>query len=128
LVADCVDPTFLRIAGGHGGFYHGVFLGLVVLNLVAGFAAIGTLLAVGLMIIPAVIGRLLGEDLTGMIAISVGAALAACLAGILTSYHLGLPTGPAIILCGGAIYLASLIGVTLAALTRRYWPTRHLEA
>ena len=36
---------------------HFIFLGLVVLNLVAGFQALGTLLAVGLMMLPATAAR-----------------------------------------------------------------------
>ncbi|WP_436428574.1 metal ABC transporter permease, partial [Enterococcus faecium] len=48
LVLDCVDPGFLRSVSRAGAPAHMVFLGLVVLNLVAGFHALGTLLAVGL--------------------------------------------------------------------------------
>ena len=45
LVAECFDPAFLRAVGGHGSAYHFLFLFLVVLNLVAGFQALGTLMA-----------------------------------------------------------------------------------
>jgi zinc/manganese transport system permease protein len=48
LVVECFDPGFLRAVGGRGGLVHTVFLALVVLNLVAGFQALGTLMAVGL--------------------------------------------------------------------------------
>jgi zinc/manganese transport system permease protein len=50
LVAECLDPTFLRALGVAGGLYHLIFLLLIVLNLVAGFQALGTLMAVGLLI------------------------------------------------------------------------------
>jgi zinc/manganese transport system permease protein len=49
LVVECFDPGFLRAVGGRGGLVHTVFLALVVPNLVAGFQALGTLMAVGLM-------------------------------------------------------------------------------
>src|SRR5436853_320957 len=52
LVIECVDPLFLRSVSRAGGPAHLVFLALVVVNLVNGFHALGTLLAVGLMIIP----------------------------------------------------------------------------
>ena len=52
LVVECFDPGFLRAVGGRGGLVHTVFLALVVLNLVAGFQALGTLMAVGLMMLP----------------------------------------------------------------------------
>ena len=45
LVVECFDPGFLRAVGGHGGLVHTLFLALVVFNLVAGFQALGTLMA-----------------------------------------------------------------------------------
>ena len=53
LVLECVDPGFLRSVSRAGAPVHIAFLGLVVLNLVGGFHALGTLLAVGLMMLPA---------------------------------------------------------------------------
>jgi zinc/manganese transport system permease protein len=46
LVAECFDPGFMRAVGGRGALYHLLFLFLVVINLVAGFQALGTLMAV----------------------------------------------------------------------------------
>ena len=52
LVLECVDPLFLRTVSQSGSATHLGFLALVVLNLVAGFHALGTLLSVGLMMLP----------------------------------------------------------------------------
>ena len=57
LVLECVDPVFLRSVSRAGTPTHLVFLGLVVLNLVGGFQALGTLLAVGMMMLPAAAAR-----------------------------------------------------------------------
>ena len=57
LVAECMDPLFLRSVSRLGTPVHFIFLGLVVLNLVGGFQALGTLLSVGLMMLPAVAAR-----------------------------------------------------------------------
>ena len=57
LVIECVDPVFLRTVSRAGAPAHLAFLALVVINLVNGFHALGTLLAVGLMILPAGIAR-----------------------------------------------------------------------
>ena len=57
LVVECLDPGFLRSVGGRGSWVHILFLMLVVANLVAGFQALGTLMAVGLMMLPATAAR-----------------------------------------------------------------------
>ena len=48
LVIECVDPVFLRTVSRAGAPAHLAFLALVVISLVNGFHALGTLLAVGL--------------------------------------------------------------------------------
>ena len=74
LVIECVDPVFLRTVSRAGAPAHLAFLALVVVNLVNGFHALGTLLAVGLMILPAGIARFWSRDITGMICIAVASA------------------------------------------------------
>ena len=128
LVADCLDPLFLRSVSCMGGPAHFVFLGLVVLNLVGGFQTLGTLLSVGLMILPAAAARFWAERVETMCALSVAIGFAACVAGLLLSYHLSLPSGPAIILSAGAVYLVSTIAGTRGALRARLVPHRHRTA
>ncbi len=109
LVAECFDPGFLRAVGGRGRFYHFLFLFLVVINLVAGFQTLGTLMAVGMMMLPAVIAQLWARTLPMMIA---AAAIVACLSGLiglLVSYHLRFASGPTIILTASTIYAFSLL-------------------
>jgi zinc/manganese transport system permease protein len=109
LVVECFDPGFLRAVGGRGGLVHTLFLGLVVLNLVAGFQALGTLMAVGLMMLPAAAARFWARELWSLSASSSALALASAFLGLLLSYHLGLPSGPAIILVAGLGYAASVL-------------------
>ncbi|MDP4022166.1 metal ABC transporter permease [Methylobacterium sp. NEAU 140] len=128
LVMECVDPLFLRTVSRAGGPAHFAFLGLVVINLVGGFQALGTLLAVGLMLLPAVAARFWARDLGGLIAASVLIAVLASLSGLSLSYHLDLPSGPAIVLAAGALYLASMLAGPQGGLLRRLVRGRHLEA
>ena len=109
LAVETVDPGFLRSVGGRGSVAHLTFLALLVANLVAGFHALGTLLAVGLMILPAATARLWCVDMTAMIAVAMATGVAASLAGLSLSYNFGWPTGPTIILVAGAIYAVSLV-------------------
>jgi zinc/manganese transport system permease protein len=128
LVLECVDPNFLRSVSRSGAPTHLVFLALMVLNLVGGFHALGTLLAVGLMMLPAAGARLWTRDVTTMLVMSVFAGMASGYAGLLVSYHAGVPAGPAIIIAAGVFYLASLAFGAEGGLARRLLPARHLEA
>jgi zinc/manganese transport system permease protein len=128
LILDCVDPGFLRSVSRAGLPVHLIFVTLVVLNLVAGFHALGTLLSVGLMMLPAVSARFWSEDITAMMALSVLFGMLASWAGLLASYHLGLPSGPAIILAAGVICCLSVLAGRRDGLLLRLLPARHRTA
>jgi len=128
LILECVDPGFLRTVSRAGGPAHVAFLGLVVLNLVGGFQALGTLLAVGIMMLPAITSRFWARDVTGMMAVAVIGAAISGYAGLLLSYHANLPSGPAIILVAGFIYLLSIAVGPFGGLIWLALPRRHLEA
>ncbi|PWC16919.1 metal ABC transporter permease [Brenneria corticis] len=99
LVIESFDVTFLRIASGrYRAAIHALFLSLVVLNLVAGFQLLGTLMAVGMMMLPAACARFWTQRLPVMLATAVALGMAASLIGLLWSYYADLPAGPAIIL------------------------------
>jgi zinc/manganese transport system permease protein len=128
LVLECVDPGFLRSVSRTGALVHILFLALVVINLVGGFLALGTLLAVGVMMLPAVASRFWAREMTAMIAIAIGIGLASGYAGLLLSFHSGLPAGPGIILVAGAFYIVSVIFGRVGGLAWQLFPGRHLEA
>ena len=104
LVLECADPQFFRSVSGLSAITHFTFLLLVVLNLVGGFHAIGTLMAVGVMILPATSARFWAISIGGMIATAVAIAMISSLIGLLLSFHYSLPSGPAIILVNGIVY------------------------
>jgi len=128
LVLECVDPGFLRSVSRSGGSAHIAFLALVVLNLVGGFLVLGTLLAVGIMMIPAFIARFWARDVTGMIAVAIGSAMISGYAGLVVSHSAGLPAGPAIILAAGVLYALSVIAGPAGGLLWLALPRRHLRA
>ena len=101
LVLECFDPQFLRSTSDFSSPTHFTFLVLVVLNLVSGFQALGTLMAVGIMLLPAVTARFWADDVSGLILVAILVAFAASLTGLLLSYYANVPTGPAIILLAG---------------------------
>jgi zinc/manganese transport system permease protein len=109
LVVECLDPGFLRNVGGHGSLVHGAFLMLTVANLVAGFQALGTLMAVGLMMLPATAARFWAGELWRLALVAAGIAAASGFLGLLLSFHAQWPSGPAIVLVAGAAYLISVV-------------------
>jgi zinc/manganese transport system permease protein len=113
-VLETFDPVFLAATATRGWLRRGwlwqqVFLMLVVVNLVAGFQTLGTLMAVGLMMLPAVSARLWHEALSAQLLNAALQAAVAGVAGLLLSYHLDTPSGPTIIACTGLLYLVSLL-------------------
>ena len=128
LVLETVDPSVLASVSRAGAPTQLRFLAIVVLNLVAGFNALGTLLAVGLMMLPAACGRLWAAKLTGIFAVATGVALASVYIGLLASWHMGAPSGPTIILATGVFYVVSVIFGRAGGIMRGMAPGKHLEA
>jgi zinc/manganese transport system permease protein len=125
LFAECLDPTFLRSVSRAGQPVHLIFLALVVLNLVGGFQALGTLMSVGLMMLPAAAARFWVRSIEAVAGLAVLIGVASSYLGLLLSYHLEVASGPSIILVAGAAYIASLILGRRGVLFSRTQPTRH---
>jgi zinc/manganese transport system permease protein len=128
LVAECMDPLFLRSVSRMGSPVHFLFLALVVLNLVGGFIALGTLLSVGLMMLPAAAARFWTARVETMCLAATGFGMASCYLGLVASYHFALPSGPAIILVAGAFYLVSVVAGDRGVIRQRALPHRHRVA
>jgi zinc/manganese transport system permease protein len=101
LLMYCFDPLLFQVAGKPHRLLMIGFLALVVANLVASYQAIGTLLALGLMMLPAITARLLCTHYRQIFKLSSILGIFGCYAGLLLSYHIDWPSGPAIILCLG---------------------------
>lgn len=104
------DPAYLQSASGRkAAVVQQGFLLLVVLNLVAGFQTLGTLMAVGIMMLPAVSARLWHDTLPAQMLNAVAQAAVASYLGLLLSYHLDTASGPTVIVCAGGLYALSLL-------------------
>ncbi|MEM6986709.1 MAG: metal ABC transporter permease [Pseudomonadota bacterium] len=119
LVLECADPQFLRSVSRLSAVTHFGFLMLVVMNLVSGFHALGTLMAVGIMILPAAAASFWVANIGGLIATAVSIAALSSVAGLLLSFHYSLPSGPAIILVAGGVYVVSLVFGSVGGLVPR---------
>lgn len=128
LILECLDPGFLRQVSGLGAVAHVGFLALLVINLVAGFHALGTLMAVGIMVLPAASARFWVRRLGPLVAVATGIALLTSIAGLLVSYHADWPTSPVIVLGLGGVYLLSMAFAPRGVLRQRPTGPRHLRA
>lgn len=129
LLASSFDPLFLMQFGQSGKWANQLFMLTVVLTFVACFQTLGTLMAVGLLMLPAIAARSWSRDIPKACVLASLFAMASGLVGLLLSYHLSLPSGPAIVLTAGFIYLASLLFGVNDGLLLRFIPTaRHRES
>jgi zinc/manganese transport system permease protein len=128
LVAECLDPGFLRSVSGWGPVVHFLFLALVVLNLVAGFQALGTLLSVGLMILPAAAARFWVRRVLSLCLLAIAIGSGSVVVGLLVSFHASIASGPAIILAAGAVYFVSLLAAPRGVVRPQLPSKRHKVA
>ncbi|HET6305630.1 MAG TPA: metal ABC transporter permease [Rhodopila sp.] len=122
LVLESLDPGFMAATSGKGGLWHLVFLILVVLCVVSGFVALGTLMAVGLMMLPAIAARHWSNSLGGQVRVSVLLACLSSAGGLIASYNWDIPAGPAIVLTAGFLWLLSMLAGPRASVWRQAIP------
>jgi len=109
LILSTIDPVFYEAQVRKPGIVEIWFMFLVVLNLLGAFKALGTLMAVGLMILPATAARYWVTTITGYLFATFGFAVASCWLGLIISFHApSVPSGPSIVLVAGAFFLISL--------------------
>lgn len=126
LIVESVDPVFMRAVSGRGGFYHQLFMILLVLNLVSAFQALGTLMAVGLVVLPAICARFWTNNIDTTIITSIGIGLVSSIGGLLIAYHNHLSIGSSVVVTGGVIYFLSIIFGRTDGVIIKLLPHRHL--
>lgn len=110
LVFEAFDPQFLKLqAKRYPTLINGLFMALMVMNLVAGFQILGTLMTVGLMILPAVIARCWSNSLPALLVIAALVAIISSFIGLIGSWYISIPAGPAIILVAFIFFLVSVL-------------------
>jgi len=128
LIVESFDPVFMRSVQGRGGVYHVLFMMLLVLNMVEGYRMIGTMMAAGLMLIPAVTAQLWTRRLAAQIVMALALGIGSSVVGLWLAVCLKVPPGPAIILMTGALYGLSMLLGRYGSVRARYFPFRHLES
>ncbi|MGB0752167.1 MAG: metal ABC transporter permease [Gammaproteobacteria bacterium] len=110
LIMSTIDPVFYESQTRRPGLVVQWFMLLVVLNLLGAFKALGTLMAVGLMILPATSARYWVSTLTDYLKMTFVFAITSCWLGLLISYYVpNVPSGPAIVLVAGGFFVLSFL-------------------
>lgn len=109
LIVECFDPAYMQSIFGHGAIYHSIFIVLIVLSMVSSFQALGTLMALGVMMLPAIAARFWTCEIGKMFIYSAVISIFSGYIGLLLSYHYVLPSGPSIIIVAGSVYVFSII-------------------
>lgn len=122
LVQDSLDALFLRSVSRRGAPAYALFLALVVLNLVSGLHAIGALMVIGLLVLPAAAARFWSRRLPVLLGLAAVLGALCVWLGLLLSFYANLPSGPCIVLLAGIAYLLSVCLGPVHGLLRRSPP------
>lgn len=103
------DPSAASSLGVPAARGDGLLLALLAASVVAALPAVGALLVSTLLVVPAATARLLTSSIRALLAASVALAVGESVSGLLLSYHLDLPPGPAIAIVGGSGFALAAI-------------------
>ena len=127
LIIECFDSNFLKTKGKSGAIYHQLFLILMVLNLVTSFKIMGTLMAMGIMILPPIATRFWTNNIDMAIILSILFGTISSAVGLLISYHYKIPASSAIVLAASAWYLLSVFIGSSGGILARFYPRKHFH-
>lgn len=99
-----LDPETAYLDGIHVNLLQISFYVILATSVVLGVKILGIILVSALLVIPASAGKLVSRSFKGLIVRSIIFSEATVLSGIVISYYLDVPTGPAIVLVGTAFF------------------------
>lgn len=121
----CFDSGFAASRGLPVGWLDGVLMLMVVVVTIIGLQAVGLILMIALLVIPAAAARFWTDDIRRMAVLSGGLGAASCYVGAtLSALYPKLPSGATIVLVAAAGFLVSAVfgsarGVLLRRVRRR---------
>ena len=125
------DPALAAAMGIPVILFHYLLMGLVSLTTVASFDSVGSILVVGMLIIPAATAYLLSDRLSRMIVVSIGVGILSSVIGYYSATLLdasisGCMVGSAAFLFGFAFLFSPINGVATRFIKRRRVRETHL--
>ncbi|MDI6710409.1 MAG: metal ABC transporter permease [Bacillota bacterium] len=105
----CFDEEAARASGLPVTPLYYALLTAVALTVVVTVKILGIVLASALLVLPAITAHQLTKNFRPLLALSLGAGLFSSVLGLWLSYRFDLPSGATIVLCGAALFFASLV-------------------
>lgn len=102
------DPEMAAVSGIPAGLVSLTLSILMGLTIVVSLQAVGELLVLALIVLPASIAQQLVKSLTKMTLLSMGIGVGSAVAGLIISFYLNIPSGSAIVLILGLLFFVSL--------------------
>ncbi len=121
------EPSVAQTQGVRVGGLLALLVVLIVLAMVSSLQAVGVLLSLGLMILPAATVYLLSDRYARMSWYAGLVGAAGAVAGLLLSFWAGLPSGPSIVLLLGAVFFAAYLFSPKYGVVTRRLRKRHLH-
>ena len=108
LLAVSFDSTFAQLRGVRATAIYLVLLALTALTIVLLMNVVGIILVIAMLTLPAATSGFFARHLWSMMVLSAVLSAFFLTAGLLLSYFCRIPSGPAIVVLAGAVYLAAL--------------------
>lgn len=109
LLAVSFDSTFAQLRGVKATAIYLVLLSLTALTIVVLMNVVGIILVIAMLTLPAATSGFFTRHLSSMMVLAGVLSAVFVVLGLLMSYFCRIPSGPAIVVLAGAVYLAALI-------------------
>ncbi|HEX7167654.1 MAG TPA: metal ABC transporter permease [Acidimicrobiales bacterium] len=118
------DPDVAEVSGVKTARLDAVLMLLLAATILTTMKVLGVMLVAAALVIPPVVARMVTNSFSRMLVLSTVIGAAAGFTGMLTSYHLDIPSGPMIVLVAAAAFAVVFLATGVRGLGR----TRGLDA
>lgn len=128
LLLTLFDATVAKASGIRVGWIEAGLLALTVLGLVSSLQAVGVLLSLGLLILPAATAYLLTDSFSRMLWGGAFLGLLSSVGGLFLSYYANIPSGPCIVMLLAVLLASAYLFSPRYGIITRMLRGRHLHA
>lgn len=109
IAVSTLDPDYAATIGVPAGFVHYALMSAVSATTMASFEAVGTILVIAMVIVPAATAHLLTDRLSSMLGVALSHGLFSAWIGMYVSVWFNCSTAGAMVVSGGVLYAITLV-------------------